>query len=97
MTRIHIHPGEILKEEFMEPYKLSANALARNISVPPNRISEIVRGRRDITADTAKRLAAYFKMTPEFWMNLQNWYDLTAAEDAHADEYAGIKPVEATV
>ena len=71
-----IHPGEILQEEFLKPFQLSQYRLANNISVPPRRINEIVLGKRSISADTALRLARYFKTTPEFWMNLQIRYDL---------------------
>lgn len=71
-----IHPGEILLEEFMKPLGLSQNALARLLRVPPDRINAIVQGKRGITADTALRLAYAFNTTPEFWMNLQTYYDL---------------------
>lgn len=71
-----LHPGEMLREEFMKPLGLSANALAIALRVPVTRISEIVRERRGITADTALRLARYFNMSPEFWMRLQMDYDL---------------------
>lgn len=74
-----LHPGEMLREEFMKPLGLSANALAMALRVPVTRISEIVRERRGITADTALRLARYFNMTPEFWMRLQMDYDLESA------------------
>lgn len=74
-----ITPGEILKEEFMVPHGLSANRLARDIDVPSNRVSEIIAGRRTITADTAIRLGTYFDIEPEFWMNLQIQYDLRVA------------------
>jgi addiction module HigA family antidote len=77
-----LHPGEMLHEEFMKPLGLSANALAIALRVPVTRISEIVRERRGITADTALRLARYFNMTPEFWMRLQMDYDLEAAVGA---------------
>lgn len=77
-----LHPGEMLREEFMKPLGLSANALAIALRVPVTRISEIVRERRGITADTALRLARYFNMTPEFWMRLQMDYDLESASDA---------------
>lgn len=70
------HPGEILWGEFMEPLGISQNKLARDIQVPPRRINEIVHGKRGITADTALRLGLYFSMTPEFWLNLQNRYEL---------------------
>ena len=76
---IQLHPGEMLREEFMKPLGLSANALAIALRVPVTRISEIVRERRGITADTALRLARYFNMTPEFWMRLQMDYDLESA------------------
>ena len=71
-----LHPGEMLREEFMKPLGLSANALAMELRVPVTRISEIVRERRGITADTALRLAWYFNMSPEFWMGLQMDFDL---------------------
>jgi addiction module HigA family antidote len=77
-----IHPGEMLREEFLVPMGLSANALALAIRVPVTRVSEIVNERRGITADTALRLARYFRMTPEFWMNIQSHYDLEMARDA---------------
>ena len=76
-----LHPGEMLREEFMKPLGLSANALAMALRVPVTRISEILRERRGITADTALRLARYFNMTPEFWMRLQMDYDLESASD----------------
>lgn len=71
-----IRPGEILKEDFLEPLGISINKLSRDISVPPNRISEIVNGKRSITADTALRLQRYFGIEANFWLNLQNEYDL---------------------
>ena len=77
-----LHPGEMLREEFMKPLGLSANALAMELRVPVTRISEIVRERRGITADTALRLACYFNMSPEFWLGLQMDYDLESAADA---------------
>lgn len=76
-----LHPGEMLREEFMKPLGLSANALAMELRVPVTRISEIVRERRGITADTALRLAWYFNMSPEFWMGLQMDFDLESASD----------------
>ena len=72
-----VMPGEILREEFMEPLGLSQNGLARAIGVPPRRINEIVHGKRAITADTALRLAAYLGPDPQFWLNLQTHYDLS--------------------
>lgn len=74
-----IHPGEILREEYLIPLEISINRLARDIGVPPGRISEIVNGKRGITADTALRLGRYFKVTPELWMGLQTEYDLRVA------------------
>src|SRR3981081_542419 len=74
-----ITPGEMLKEEFLAEYGLSQNELARAIGVSPNRIAEIVNNRRRITADTAVRLSLFFGNSPEFWMNLQSWYDLKIA------------------
>jgi len=74
-----VHPGEILREDLMRPLGLSINGLARDLRVPVTRMSEIVNGRRTITADTALRLARYFSMTPQFWMNLQAAYDLEVA------------------
>ena len=71
-----IPPGEILIEEFMRPLGISINGLARDIDVPPNRISEIVSGKRAITADTALRLGKYFGVSPEVWLDLQSDYDL---------------------
>jgi addiction module HigA family antidote len=71
-----ITPGEVLREDFMEPHDISMNQLARDLSVPPNRISEIVNGKRSISADTALRLQRYFGVEAQFWLNLQNEYDL---------------------
>jgi addiction module HigA family antidote len=71
-----VPPGEILKEEFLEPFGLSSYALAKDLNVPTNRVTGIVNGERAITADTALRLSRYFGTTPNFWMNLQTHYDL---------------------
>jgi len=71
-----VHPGEILREDFMKPLALSINRLALDLHVPATRIGEIVHERRRITADTALRLARYFHTNPEFWLNLQNFFDL---------------------
>lgn len=75
-----VTPGEILREEFMEPLGLSANALAKALHVPSNRVSAILNGTRSITADTALRLARYFRTTPESWLNLQKNYELEVAK-----------------
>lgn len=79
-----VHPGEILREDLMAPLGLSINGLARELRVPVTRMSEIVNGRRSITADTALRLARYFSTTAEFWVNLQSAYDLEVATRASA-------------
>lgn len=80
-----IHPGEILMEEFLEPMGISQYRLAKNTSVPPRRINEIVHGKRSITADTALRLGRFFGMSPQFWLNLQTRYDLEVTADYSAD------------
>lgn len=85
-VRPPIHPGEILLEDFLKPLGVSANKLAREIRVPPNRIIKIVNGERGITADTALRLARFFNMTPDFWMSLQSHYDLEKARDEIAEK-----------
>jgi antitoxin HigA-1 len=76
-----VHPGEILREEFLKPHNLSMNKLALGLRVPVTRIAEIVAERRAISSDTALRLARYFSTTPQFWMNLQVRYDLDLVED----------------
>ena len=76
-----IHPGEILGEEFLSPMQISQSQLARDINVPPRRINEICLGKRGITPDTALRLARYFGTSAEFWMNLQQRYDLERRKD----------------
>ena len=83
-----IHPGEILREEYMVPLSLSANSLARALGVTPARINDIVRLRRGITADTALRLARYFGTDARSWVNLQAAYDLRVAEASHAKQIA---------
>ena len=76
-----IHPGEILREEFLEPMGISQYRLAKDINVPPRRINEIVLGKRAITPDTALRLSLYFGLSERFWMNLQTRYDLEVEKD----------------
>lgn len=76
-----VHPGEMLREDFLKPYGLSMTRLALDLHVPVTRIGDIVAGRRGITADTALRLGRYFKTSPEFWLNMQMKYDLDVAED----------------
>ncbi len=80
-----IHPGEILMEEFLEPLGVSQYRLAKDISVPPRRINEIVHGKRSITADTGLRFARFFGTTERFWLNLQVRYDLEVEKDRLAD------------
>ena len=86
MTRIATHPGEILREEYLVPYVMSANALAREIAVPTNRITAILNGTRGVTADTALRLGIYFDTTPDFWLNLQSNHDLSRTRAEVGDE-----------
>lgn len=81
-----IHPGEILLEDFMRPKEISINKLAREIVVPPNRISAIVNGKRSITADTALRLGRYFSVSPETWLGIQADYDLRIAKQTIGKE-----------
>ena len=76
-----ITPGDVLLEEFLKPMGISQNQLARDINVPPNRISQIIHGKREITADTALRLGKYFKIEPEFWLNLQVRYNMKVARN----------------
>lgn len=80
-----VHPGEVLQHEFLEPFELSQNRVARDIGVPPRRINEIVLKKRRITADTALRLARYFKMSPGFWLGLQMDFDLETEIDRLGD------------
>lgn len=88
-----IHPGEILQKEFLKPLGLSQYRLAKDISVPPIRISQIIHGKRAISADTALRFAKYFGNSAEFWLNLQNHYDL----EIEADKLKRRLPVEVKV
>jgi antitoxin HigA-1 len=88
-----IHPGEILREDVLEPLNLSVNRLAQALAVDAARLNEIARGRRGSTADTALRLARYLGTTPEFWLNLQTRYDLEVAKQAKAKEIdRAVKP-----
>jgi addiction module HigA family antidote len=80
-----VHPGEVLLEEFLEPMEISQYRLAKDISVPPRRINEIVHGKRSITADTALRLSRYFGTSERFWLNLQTGYDLEVERDRLGD------------
>jgi len=96
--RITTHPGEILREEFLAPHGMSANALARALRVPPNRITAIISGKspRAVSPDTALRLGRYFGTTPQFWLNLQSAYDLSVAIAAHGRRIAeDVRPIAA--
>jgi len=90
MPRLRTHPGEILREEYLVPLGLSARALAKDLGVPANRLTEIMRGSRDVSADTAIRLGRYFGTDPRFWLNLQAAHDLSKAEQT--TDYASIVP-----
>ena len=90
-TLPNIHPGEILKEDFLNVMNISAYRLAKQINVPETRISEIIHGKRSITADTAIRFSKFFGTTPEFWLNLQNLYDLEEENNNHRHEFETIK------
>ncbi|MDQ0437858.1 addiction module HigA family antidote [Kaistia dalseonensis] len=90
-----IHPGEILRDEFLGPYQLTAYALARNLNVPRTRIERLVRELTPVTPDTALRLGRYFGTTPEFWMNLQIAFDLASEEQAKMAEIEAIAPRDA--
>jgi antitoxin HigA-1 len=80
MTMKPPHPGETLKEEYLVPLGMSVNALAKELGIGATRLNDIVRGKRGVTADTALRLARYFRTTPELWINLQGFYDLRMAQ-----------------
>ena len=90
-----IHPGEILKEEFIEPLGITPYRVAKDTHMPATRISEIIKGRRSITADTALRFSRYFGTTAEFWMNLQVRYELEIAQDQLGDSLKHVKPLAA--
>ena len=93
-----ISPGEILLEEFMSPLGISQNKLARDLDVPVGRINDIIKGRRSITTDTALRLSTYFGNTAEFWLNLQNHYDLKVAKKTLLPKIKrGVRPLEKKV
>lgn len=90
--KFSIHPGEILLTEFMQPHKLTAYRLAKEINVPLPRVNDVVLGKRSISADTALRLGKYFGLPAQFWLNLQNDYDIRNANTA---DLAKIKPLRA--
>jgi addiction module HigA family antidote len=90
-----VHPGEVLREEFLKPLKLTPYAVAARIGVPRTRVERLVREETPVTADTALRLGKLFKTTAAFWMNMQAQYDLESAEDNIASEIAKIAAYEA--
>ncbi len=92
----NIHPGEILNEEFLIPMGISAYRLAKETHIPQTRISEILKGNRKITADTALRFARYFGNSPKFWLGLQNDFDLEEEISLKGNELNSIKPIEGT-
>ena len=87
----NIHPGEVLQEEFLEPFDITAYRLAKEIKIPQTRISQILQGRRRITADTALRLSEFFGNSAQFWLGLQDDYDLEEERLKIGDELSGIK------
>ena len=89
----NIHPGEVLMEEFLIPMKISSYKLAKEIGIPQTRVSEITKGRRRITADTALRLSKYFGNSPKFWLGLQDDYDIEEESQLIAEELKAIKKV----
>lgn len=91
MKRLNnIHPGEILKEEFLDPLEITAYRLSKGINIPQTRISLIIKGQRRITADTALRLSKYFGTSPQFWLGLQNDYDLEEEKTGKLKEFESI-------
>src|SRR5215470_11412399 len=89
-----VHPGEILREEFLKPMKLSAYALAKGIHVPVPRVNDIVLEKRGITADTAVRLAKFFGTSEQFWLALQSAYEVSTIKAEHQEELSQIKPMK---
>jgi len=96
-TLPNIHPGEILKEEFLDPLKISAYRLAKDTQIPQTRISEIIHGRRRITADTALRLSHYFGTTAKFWLGLQDDFDLEEEKRDNRNLFRTIKRLDKNV
>jgi antitoxin HigA-1 len=93
----NIHPGEILSEEFLIPLKISAYRLSKDINIPQTRVSEILKGRRRITADTALRLSNYFGNSAKFWLGLQDDYDIEEEISTKKNEFKGIKKYKENV
>jgi addiction module HigA family antidote len=90
----NIHPGEVLQEEFLKPLEISAYRLAKETFIPQTRISEIIKGKRRITADTALRLAKFFGTTAKFWLGMQDDYDLEEEKNEKEKELNEIKPIK---
>ena len=90
----NIHPGEILKEEFLEPLEISAYRLSKETFIPQTRVSEIIKGKRRITADTALRLSIFFGTSPKFWLGLQDDFDLEEEKNSKESELKNIKPIK---
>ena len=90
----NIHPGEVLKKEFLEPLEISMYRLSKEIHVPQTRMSEIIKGKRSITADTAMRLSLYFGNTANFWLGLQNDFDIEQEKKINKKEFAKIKEIK---
>jgi len=90
----NIHPGEVLQEEFLIPMEITAYKLSKDIGIPQTRISEIIKGRRRVTADTALRLSYYFGTTPKFWLGLQDDFDIEEEQKVKKNEFMVIKPAK---
>ena len=93
----NIHPGEILEEDFLKPLSISAYRLAKETHIPPTRISEILKHRRRISADTALRFSKYFGNSPDFWLGIQMEYDLREEKEKHKTDIDTIKTIEIAV
>jgi addiction module HigA family antidote len=94
ITLANIHPGEVLKEEFLKPFNVTAYKLSKEIGIPQTRTSEILKGNRSITADTALRLSLYFGTTPKFWLGLQDDFDIEEIRKSKQTELGKIKRME---
>jgi len=92
----NIHPGEILNEEFLKPMNISAYRLSKDTEIPQTRISQIIKGKRSITADTALRLSIYFGTSPKFWLGLQDDYDIEEESKSKKDVFKRIKRIRKT-
>lgn len=93
----NVHPGEVLNEEFLKPLQISAYRLSKDINIPQTRISEIIKGRRRITADTALRLSKYFGISPKFWLGLQDDFDIEEEQNQIIEELNNIEKVKINV